>query len=103
LPLSAVRIHAVALPAKVTCSRRKRAWLLRIARPRCSYGLALNASALPTDKTYANKRKAAEILNKVWTEQPNHPGVVHYLIHSGTAPRGGRHPPSPGKGPPLDC
>jgi DNA invertase Pin-like site-specific DNA recombinase len=28
LPLSAVRIHAVALPAKVTCSRRKRAWLL---------------------------------------------------------------------------
>ena len=46
------------------------------------YGLALNASALPTDKTYANKRKAAGILNKVWAEQPNHPGVVHYLIHS---------------------
>jgi tetratricopeptide (TPR) repeat protein len=46
------------------------------------YGLALNASALPTDKTYANKRKAAEILNKIWAEQPNHPGVVHYLIHS---------------------
>jgi hypothetical protein len=46
------------------------------------YGLALNASALPTDKTYANKREAAEILNKVWAEQPNHPGVVHYLIHS---------------------
>jgi hypothetical protein len=46
------------------------------------YGLALNASALPTDKTYANKRKAAEILNKVWAEQPSHPGVVHYLIHS---------------------
>ncbi len=46
------------------------------------YGLALNASALPTDKTYSNKRKAAEILNKVWAEQPNHPGVVHYLIHS---------------------
>ena len=46
------------------------------------YALALNATALPTDKTYANQRKAAEILNKVWTEQPNHPGVVHYLIHS---------------------
>jgi hypothetical protein len=46
------------------------------------YGLALNASALPTDKTYANQRKAAEILNKIWAEQPNHPGVVHYLIHS---------------------
>jgi len=46
------------------------------------YALALNATALPTDKTFANKRKAAEILNKVWKEQPNHPGVVHYLIHS---------------------
>jgi hypothetical protein len=28
VPLSAVRIHAVALPAMVTCSRGKRAWLL---------------------------------------------------------------------------
>src|SRR5260370_42250484 len=46
------------------------------------YSLALNATALPTDKTFANKRKAAEILDKVWKEQPNHPGVVHYLIHS---------------------
>ena len=51
------------------------------------YGLALNASALPTDKTYANKRRAAEILNKVWAEQPNHPGVVHYLIHSDNSPQ----------------
>ena len=46
------------------------------------YALALNATQSPTDKTFANKKKAAEILNKVWTEQPNHPGVVHYLIHS---------------------
>ncbi len=51
------------------------------------YGLALNASALPTDKTYANQRKAAEILNKVWAEEPNHPGVVHYLIHSDDSPQ----------------
>jgi hypothetical protein len=28
LPLSAVRVHAVDLPAKAICSRRKRAWLL---------------------------------------------------------------------------
>ena len=39
------------------------------------YGLALNASALPTDKTYANQRRAAEILNRVWAEQPNHPAA----------------------------
>ena len=51
------------------------------------YALALNATALPTDKTFANKGKAAEILNKVWKEQPNHPGVVHYLIHSDDTPQ----------------
>ena len=46
------------------------------------YALALDTTAPPTDKTYTNQKKAAEILNKVWKEQPNHPGVVHYLIHS---------------------
>ncbi len=46
------------------------------------YALALNATALPTDQTFANKRKAAQILNKIWKEEPDHPGVVHYLIHS---------------------
>jgi tetratricopeptide (TPR) repeat protein len=46
------------------------------------YALALNATASPTDKTFANKKKAADILNKVFAEQPNHPGAVHYLIHS---------------------
>ncbi|HEV8678485.1 MAG TPA: hypothetical protein VGQ90_03845 [Stellaceae bacterium] len=50
------------------------------------YSLALNATAPPTDKTYAAKRKAAEILKKVWAEQPNHPGVIHYLIHSDDTP-----------------
>jgi hypothetical protein len=50
------------------------------------YALALNASALKTDKTFANQRKAAEILNKIWKEEPNHPGVVHYLIHSDDSP-----------------
>ena len=51
------------------------------------YGLALNASALKTDKTFANQTKAAEILNKIWKEEPNHPGVVHYLIHSDDSPQ----------------
>ncbi len=46
------------------------------------YALALNSTASPTDKTFANKKKAAEILNRVFAEQPNHPGAVHYLIHS---------------------
>jgi hypothetical protein len=46
------------------------------------YALALNATASPSDKTYANQKKAAAILEKIFIEQPNHPGVAHYLIHS---------------------
>ena len=46
------------------------------------YALALDATALPTDKTYANQKKAGAILEKVFTAQPNHPGVAHYIIHS---------------------
>jgi tetratricopeptide (TPR) repeat protein len=46
------------------------------------YALALNTTASPTDKTYANQRKAGEILNKIQSEQPNHPGIVHYIIHN---------------------
>ncbi|MGY4502067.1 hypothetical protein ACVWYH_006024 [Bradyrhizobium sp. GM24.11] len=51
------------------------------------YALARNASALKTDKGFANQRKAAEILNKIWKAEPNHPGVVHYLIHSDDSPQ----------------
>jgi tetratricopeptide (TPR) repeat protein len=50
------------------------------------YALALNATALPTDKTYANQRQAVEILAPIFVEQPNHPGVAHYLIHSTDSP-----------------
>jgi hypothetical protein len=46
------------------------------------YALSLDATAAPTDKTYANQLKAAAILEKIYAEQPNHPGVAHYLIHS---------------------
>ena len=46
------------------------------------YALTLAATGLPTDKTYAQQLKAAEILEKIFAEQPDHPGVAHYLIHS---------------------
>jgi hypothetical protein len=46
------------------------------------YALALNVTLVPTDKTYANQLKAAALLEQVFAEQPNHPGVAHYLIHS---------------------
>jgi tetratricopeptide (TPR) repeat protein len=46
------------------------------------YALALNITLDPNDKTYANQLKAAGILEKVFAERPDHPGVAHYLIHS---------------------
>jgi len=46
------------------------------------YSLALLGTALPSDKTYANQKKAGAILNRVLPAQPDHPGVAHYLIHS---------------------
>ena len=45
------------------------------------YALALNTSAPPADKTYANQLKGAAILEPIWQRQPQHPGVAHYLIH----------------------
>ena len=46
------------------------------------YALAILENASPTDKTYADQLKAVAILSKVEARQPNHPGVVHYLIHA---------------------
>jgi tetratricopeptide (TPR) repeat protein len=46
------------------------------------YALALISTAQSTDKTYANQLKAAAILEKILVQQPRHPGVAHYLIHS---------------------
>ena len=45
------------------------------------YALALNVAAPPADKTYANQLKGAAILETIWSRQPQHPGVAHYLIH----------------------
>ena len=46
------------------------------------YALALNASADPTDKSFGNQRKAGDILTQLYQTEPNHPGIVHYLIHT---------------------
>lgn len=50
------------------------------------YALSLAASALPGDKTYANQLQAGAILEKILTEQPDHPGITHYIIHSYDVP-----------------
>jgi hypothetical protein len=46
------------------------------------YALVLNVTAQPSDKTFANQRKAADILEPLYRKYPNHPGVAHYLIHT---------------------
>ncbi len=46
------------------------------------HALSLLGVADPNDKSYARQKQAAEILNRVLPEEPEHPGVAHYLIHS---------------------
>ncbi|SNR34936.1 tetratricopeptide repeat protein [Lutibacter flavus] len=46
------------------------------------YALALTSSADANDKTYKNQKKAGALLENLFKEQPNHPGIAHYIIHS---------------------
>ena len=46
------------------------------------YALALNAAADLTDKTYTKQRKAFELLNPIFQQNPLHPGIAHYIIHN---------------------
>ena len=46
------------------------------------YALTLQASASPADTTYANQIKSAAILEKLYDQNPQHPGVTHFIIHA---------------------
>jgi hypothetical protein len=46
------------------------------------YALSLQAVADPKDKTYAQQKKSAEIAEKIFAAQPDHPGAAHYIIHA---------------------
>ena len=37
--------------------------------------------ATPSDTTLSKQLEAAALLEKLWKKNPNHPGVIHYLIH----------------------
>ena len=50
------------------------------------YALALAASEDPADKTYAGRLKAGAILEKLFEEEPRHPGIAHYIIHTYDVP-----------------
>jgi tetratricopeptide (TPR) repeat protein len=46
------------------------------------YALAITSAADPNDKTYSRQKKAGAILQKLFKEKPNHPGIAHYIIHT---------------------
>jgi tetratricopeptide (TPR) repeat protein len=50
------------------------------------YALALAASEQPTDKTYASRLKAGAILETLFAQEPEHPGLAHYIIHTYDVP-----------------
>ena len=50
------------------------------------YALAMNAAADPSDKTYAKQKIAGSMLNALHAKFPNHPGIVHYIIHTYDTP-----------------
>ena len=51
------------------------------------YALSLLASEPHNDATFANRKAAAAILEKLFAIEPDHPGVAHYLIHSYDKPQ----------------
>jgi tetratricopeptide (TPR) repeat protein len=51
------------------------------------YALSLLASDQHEDATFARRRQAAAILEKLFATEPDHPGVAHYLIHAYDKPQ----------------
>ena len=51
------------------------------------YALSLLAAEPDGDTTFAYRKKAAAVLEKLFAEDPNHPGVAHYLIHTYDKPQ----------------
>ena len=50
------------------------------------YALALAVAADPGDKTYTDQLQAGAILEKLFEEEPTHPGLAHYIIHAYDVP-----------------
>ena len=46
------------------------------------YALSLLGTVRPTDKGFRRQALAASIAEKVFTENPKHPGAAHFIIHA---------------------
>jgi tetratricopeptide (TPR) repeat protein len=53
---------------------------------RIFYALALVVAEDPGDKTYTDRLKAGTILENLFAEEPTHPGLAHYIIHTYDVP-----------------
>ena len=50
------------------------------------HALALVATAPRTDTTFAQQRRAVGLLDPLYEDHPDHPGLAHYIIHSTDSP-----------------
>src|ERR1700735_136411 len=50
------------------------------------YALSLLAAEAPDDTSLTQERKAMAVLNPLFAEYHDHPGVVHYIIHACDTP-----------------
>jgi tetratricopeptide (TPR) repeat protein len=50
------------------------------------YALSLLAAESPTDTSLQQERKAMTVLTPLWAKYPDHPGLVHYIIHACDSP-----------------
>ena len=46
------------------------------------YALAILATAPKADKSYSHQKEAGVLLEDLYAREPEHPGIVHYLIHA---------------------
>jgi hypothetical protein len=46
------------------------------------YALSLISNASPSDKEHRRQKQAADLLEPLYRQFPDHPGIPHYLIHA---------------------
>ncbi len=51
------------------------------------YALSLLAAEPPDDTSLTARKKAVAVLNPLFQQQPDHPGLAHYIIHSCDSPQ----------------
>jgi tetratricopeptide (TPR) repeat protein len=53
---------------------------------RVFHAISIVGTASPSDKTYSNQLRAGAMLEELFRQNPDHPGLAHYIIHSYDVP-----------------